>query len=373
MGEFQGFRCDKHIPQPGLTFVFFSIYIVITSWVIMSLFIGVISMGMFDALEKMKEDKKQARYLKKLAETAHMEGESFSEVTKQRSLLDRLLCRKGTGEPEVSGKAKLKMLIDLALQPELVHQEKSQFEHDYMVWAKRCAAVEKSSAFSTLITLTIIVVGVFIGIETDSAMACERFLLLDRGRPGDHRQHCYVTVASFTIAILSQVIFTAEAGVKIVAQGMTPLKYFNDSWNCLDFFVVCVGFIEMSDAKFLFEAFPVVILRLLRLLRVFRLAKTLPRLRAIVEALISGFSAVGWICVLIVVFNYIVGCMCMLVMKGNDPFHFGSVARSVFTVLRLETGDSWDQVLYINMVNKEKGAALFLWRFFAMHETRLPT
>jgi hypothetical protein len=33
----------------------------------------------------------------------------------------------------------------------------------------------------------------------------------------------------------------------------------------------------------------------------------------------------------------------------EDPFHFGTVGRAVFTVLRLETGDSWDQILYINM------------------------
>ena len=55
----------------------------------------------------------------------------------------------------------------------------------------------------------------------------------------------------------------------------------------------------MSPLAFVFEAFPVVILRMLRLLRVFRLAKTLPRLRAIVEALMAGFGAVGWICVLV--------------------------------------------------------------------------
>jgi hypothetical protein len=40
--------------KPELTFVFFHVYIVLTSWVIMSLFIGVISMGMFDAFERMK-------------------------------------------------------------------------------------------------------------------------------------------------------------------------------------------------------------------------------------------------------------------------------------------------------------------------------
>jgi len=107
----------------------------------------------------------------------------------------------------------------------------------------------------------------------------------------------------------------------------TPQDSENGSWNCLDFFVVIVGFVEMSPLAFVFEAFPVVVLRLLRLLRVFRLAKALPRLRSIVEALISGFSAVGWICVLIIVFNYITACMLMLAFRENDPFHFGAPPR----------------------------------------------
>jgi hypothetical protein len=53
-GMFPGFQCrlDDDVPSPITTFAFFSIYIVLTSWVIMSLFIGVISMGMFDAFEQ---------------------------------------------------------------------------------------------------------------------------------------------------------------------------------------------------------------------------------------------------------------------------------------------------------------------------------
>ena len=86
-----------------------------------------------------------------------------------------------------------------------------------------------------------------------------------------------------------------------------------------DFFVVCVGFAEMTPGKVIFEAFPVVILRLLRLLRVFRLAKALPRLRSIVEALISGFSAVGWIIVLITVFNYIMVCLRFYAFLSPPP------------------------------------------------------
>jgi len=44
--------------------------------------------------------------------------------------------------------------------------------------------------------------------------------------------------------------------------------------------VVAVAWAEMTPGSFLFKHFPVVVLRLLRLLRVFRLAKALPRLRA---------------------------------------------------------------------------------------------
>jgi hypothetical protein len=71
-GDFQGFKCDVNDPKPVITFVFFSVYIVLTSWVIMSLFIGVISMGMFEAFEAMKNENKNSRYKKKLAETANM-------------------------------------------------------------------------------------------------------------------------------------------------------------------------------------------------------------------------------------------------------------------------------------------------------------
>jgi len=61
-GDFQGFKCDVNEPKPVITFIFFSVYIVLTSWVIMSLFIGVISMGMFEAFEAMKAESKNSRY-----------------------------------------------------------------------------------------------------------------------------------------------------------------------------------------------------------------------------------------------------------------------------------------------------------------------
>ena len=57
----QGYKCDISQGKPFTVFGFFSIYIVLTSWVIMSLFIGVISMGMFESFQKLKEEQKLIR------------------------------------------------------------------------------------------------------------------------------------------------------------------------------------------------------------------------------------------------------------------------------------------------------------------------
>ena len=66
LGSFQGFHCLTSEANPFFTFVYFQVFLVLSSWVIMSLFIGVISMGMFEAFEKMKRDNKMKQYLAKL-------------------------------------------------------------------------------------------------------------------------------------------------------------------------------------------------------------------------------------------------------------------------------------------------------------------
>ena len=37
----------------------------------------------------------------------------------------------------------------------------------------------------------------------------------------------------------------------------------------------------------------------------------------------------------------------MVFLRKNDPFHFGSLVQSLFTMLRMETLDTWDQILGI--------------------------
>jgi voltage-gated sodium channel len=216
----------------------------------------------------------------------------------------------------------LKHKLDIVLGLDLGDEKDADpFLESLKQFAKRAAAVEENPYFVNLITLTILAVAIQIGIDTDDFMSCGRATLHGRWKPS-----CDASTFNTVMTGLSQAIFTAEMCTKLAAKGACPEKYFEDPWNRLDSFVVTVGFVEMTPAFVIFEAFPVVVLRLLRLLRVFRLAKAFPRLRSIVEALMQGFGAVGWIVVLMLVFNYIWGCICMLFMGANDPFHFGYVA-----------------------------------------------
>jgi len=355
-GQLAGFQCKEVIASPVTTFFFFTIYVIITAWVVLSLFIGVMSMGMFEAFQEMQEQQKQERYIRQLEENdAGDEDESDSKEEEE------------TAKAE-SSSSKLRDLIQLALEDK--HAEyvpKSELERLRLRLQSHSLAVRDSTPFVHLVVATIVAVGVHIGIETDAAMHCARRkwrlesssshasgVGAEDGAAEARESFCdHGSPFGDAVGLTAQVVFTFECVVKILAEGLEPSNYFTDAkdgaWNKLDFFIVILGLLELSPAAAIIRIFPVVVLRLLRLLRVFRLAKALPRLRSIVDALMSGMSSVGWICVLFAVFNYIVGCAGMVFLKESDPFHFGSIGRSMFTVLRIETLDSWDQILYITM------------------------
>jgi len=312
-------------------------------------------MGMFGAIERMKEEKTKAKYAEKLegnkdevvpvprrgsvavlhgmmskpktdeelaAARRRSETKSFEEMNAIQRRHSSMKAARKAMDPLLE-RPVLKHKLDIVLGPDRGDEvDENPFLENLKQFAKRAAVIEKNSYFVNLITLTIVLVAIQIGVETDELMSCGRATLR-----GKWKSTCYPSTFSTVMTGLSQAIFTIEMLIKIAAKGAFPEMYFEDPWNCLDSFVVVVGFIEMTPAYVVFEAFPVVVLRLLRLLRVFRLAKALPRLASIVEALMAAFGAVGWVVVLMLVFNYIWGCICMLLMGANDPFHFGYILK----------------------------------------------
>ena len=123
----------------------------------------------------------------------------------------------------------------------------------------RSKAISDSNAFAQVITLTIIIVGVMIGVETDQLMHCNR----REGRMDSQPWHntsywkdqdswCDdgVLLPSKVVSITAQAVFTVEAVFKILSEGWEPLRYFEDAWNKLDFFIVSEGVREGADLFF---------------------------------------------------------------------------------------------------------------------------
>ena len=285
-------------------------------------------MGMFEAFVKMSEEQKEATYRKLVTANERLEAEmkEAAELEKAQGRKHVLTMKEkmdnvfndGDPPPPKPAKGKLGRLVRL------------------------CMRIRDDPYFTLVVVTTILVVGFMNGVETDENLACKRLEMRERNWDDESnddgsKEHLKDEmafcddpwVASLAIGYISQFIFTIEVMVKIGADLKKPSRYFTDeengAWNCLDLFIVVVGFVELTPLAFLVEELPIVVFRLLRLLRVFRLAKAFPQLRSIVEALISGFGAVGWICVMIVIFNYIIACLCMLLFKKHDPFHWGSV------------------------------------------------
>jgi len=71
-------------------------------------------------------------------------------------------------------------LINNALEAEDDEVPASLFELRFKEATDKAEAIATSANFNNLITVTIIVVGVMIGVDTDRLMACERFTLHER-------------------------------------------------------------------------------------------------------------------------------------------------------------------------------------------------
>jgi hypothetical protein len=289
----------------------------------MSLFIGVISSGMLDAFaENFAVEKKKASDARNVA------------YSNSRS--------NGTMIVPPDSKNPLKIMIDASIDDVIKTKKSSTTAISFFQQVVRTSKmIRDSTTFSCLIGFLILIVVIEIGISQDFSMHCLRHQIKEI-----ISKECPTKLSTDIIFNGAQAIFTIEVVIKMIAEGRRWWRFFTDRndgyWNTFDSFIVILGFFDLFPS--LSIGFPVYLLRLPRLLRLFRLARlarALPRLRSIVESLISGFSAVGWILLLIMIFNYTAGSICMYIFAANDPFHFGTLPRSMFSMLQFETLDNW--------------------------------
>jgi hypothetical protein len=88
------------------------------------------------------------------------------------------------------------------------------------------------------------------------------------------------------VGLVLTIIFFAECVFKIIALGLVvhPKSYLRDSWNRLDFFVVCVSLLDFTSADSGFLK----VLRMFRMLRPLRSINRLPELRKLIAILMNS-------------------------------------------------------------------------------------
>lgn len=209
----------------------------------------------------------------------------------------------------------------------VVHEEENHhggWEWYYFEVCIRAKPIRDSAWFDNLITSAICVVAIMVGLQTDPEI------------------NAMVWVSVVSDIILT--IFVLEVIIKLLSEGLRPLGFFKSWWNTFDFFIVTVSvvFRGMDNSSI------VPLLRMLRLLRILRLLKAFPELAVLVNAMIVGLSSIGYIAALLTLTFYIFAIVGIIMFRQNDPWHFSTLGLSMVSLFRCATLEDWTDVMYIN-------------------------
>jgi hypothetical protein len=123
--------------------------------------------------------------------------------------------------------------------------------------------------------------------------------------------------------------------------------YLSDSYNCFDAIIVFISLAEISiDSDFN----GIQVFRALRLTRVFRIIKSWPKLRILVETVIKSLSAVGNLGMLTFIFVFIMALLAKSVFANPPPdsphadsrYNFQSTGNSIVTTFIVLSGENWN-------------------------------
>mmetsp|Transcript_2583 Transcript_2583/g.3505 ORF Transcript_2583/g.3505 Transcript_2583/m.3505 type:complete len:1818 (-) Transcript_2583:287-5740(-) len=147
----------------------------------------------------------------------------------------------------------------------------------------------------------------------------------------------YVTNLFFVVA------FAAEAVVKLI--GLRPKYYFKDAFNCFDFFIVIVSFIETS-----FKVKGMTALRCFRLARLFKMARSWGSLRAIIKSLLAVLPSMTSLSIMLLLYMFIAAVAGMQMLGNYIPYsersRFTDFGIAMLTIFQMLTGENWNEVMF---------------------------
>jgi voltage-gated sodium channel len=305
--------------------IFFILFTLISGYVIMSLFIGVICDAMQIETEKHRkiklEAKQKATKIEVLAELEERRANRVTVVSStdlvaplvggvddrhwapQEQTLQKDLTAP-TGEPVVSANVYIRFATHVA---KFVDESTSSGK-----W------------FGNATLVVIIIAAVLIGAQTYKSLENNAIV-------GPFMNICDLIILIY---------FTVECILKIIARKGEPWMYFTEGWNIFDFIVVAACYMPFGGST-------VAVLRLMRLLRVTKLFKSLTQLQIIMNGLVHGMTSIGYIGMLMSLMFYVFGIIGIQIFRANDPVHFGSLHLTFVTLFRCATFEDWTDVMYV--------------------------
>jgi voltage-gated sodium channel len=375
------YKCVNSTKFTVFSYMYWISFTILSSLVMLSLFVGVITMSMQESLDEMRHEvEMQNRKKKLLKQKAEMDN--LNERVRQLEVINNMRAtiamnskiRKLVEQEKLAVKKNLydkareaiynwnkdrvsvaerKKMLDLQAMKTLLLQVWTQsgtFDDEYLSTegrlyyaihkvAEMARSIIEMPYFNNFITAVIILTAIVVGLETDHS------------NPPEKEKETFQILEWFIFTI-----FALEVILRIAAEEFHFREYFRNRWNIFDFFIVVGGVPSIGGTI-------VVFLRLLRLFRVLKLVKSLPQLAVIVNALIMGVTSIGYIGIIILAAFYLFAILGYLLYANNDPVDFGTLHDALITLFRMATLDNWGPVMYTNIY----GCAIYPPPITAVH------
>lgn len=166
-----------------------------------------------------------------------------------------------------------------------------------------------------LVTLTIILNSIILGLETDADIM-------------DFMGSLLVLLDHFCLFV-----FTVELVLKIFAE---RVEFVKSGWNVFDFFIVAISFMPSSGAFSVFRVF-----RVFRAFRTLKIIEHIRSLRIIIAAIFGALPSIGWVSVLLLIIFYIFSIIGTTIFGPEFPEWFGSIPKTMYTLFQVMTLESW--------------------------------
>jgi voltage-gated sodium channel len=350
--------CRHPVANPIISPLYWISFVVIAALVVLSLFVGAVTMSMSATMESMKEEIEEAeRKATLLKNIENMERMKAAEQLSAGQIEGAETTRGSIAEFAARKKAKalreLALILHEAWADESIDINMTDGDDDempgllgkYQKFSETYVVpIVQHWFFDRFIVSAIIVASVLVGLQTDEGLMCED------ARAGTAEDKCPSRDTLEMLDLVMNCIFSVEVVLKVAAEGILPMEYFKNEWNCFDFFLVFTSWLFPAlniEGGFL------KVMRLMRLLRILKMIKSIPQLAIIVAALMSGMKSIFYITIITVLFFYMFAILGMILFCGreecNDPWHFSSLHRGILTLWRMSTFEDWTDVMYINM------------------------